>query len=266
MFRCWREQFLSTLHPEEGRSEGSSKALMIGTIVHEFLAAHYMPRLTNRENSENFAPSDVTPEDLDQYLRSHGYAEEATEAWRLFDAYKVWYTGRDTYADEDAKILNIEHEVRRDLPGGRPYTARSDLVVEFPDGVWVVDHKTTARQSVEFVEGWQTEPQILGLYWAYKPVYGDRLRGVSINGIVKTKTPVFLRNMYAVDDRMLDDWIRMVAYQTGLEGMARVSGWPCNYSQCFRRMGSFVGKCRYFQRCIYHLDETPWAVDGTIDA
>lgn len=260
MFRCWREYHLAKLHPEEGRSQGSSMALAVGTIVHEFLAAHYTPRLVQREN---FAPSNgATPEALYQHLSENGYAEEAAEAWRLFDYYKLRYNGQDTYTGEDAKILNIEHEVRRALPNGRPYSVRADLVVELPDGVWVVDHKTAARASVEFVEGWQVEPSILGLFWAFQSVYGDRLRGVSINGIVKTTAPKFTRNMYCVDQRMIDDWIRMVSYRTGEEGMAQNSGWPVNFSACFRKMGSFVGKCRYFERCIYHLDETPWAVNG----
>jgi len=131
-----------------------------------------------------------------------------------------------------------------------PYTARADMVLKLPDGYWLVDHKTTAARTGEFVEGWQVDPGIIGLMWACQPLFSP-IRGVSINGVIKTKVPGFDRFMYALDQRMVDDWLAMMRYNMADKGIARLADWPPNFWACFRKMGPRVGKCRFFERCVY---------------
>ena len=126
------------------------------------------------------------------------------------------------------------------------------MVLKLPDGYWIVDHKTTAARTTEFVEGWQVEPGIIGLMWACQPVFSP-VRGVSINGVIKTKVPDFDRFMYAADERMLADFVNMMQYKSVEAGVARLANYPPNYAACFRKMGAHVGKCRFFSRCVYGM-------------
>ena len=249
-FRCWREHHFNASEPTAGRTLGSQFALAVGTIVHEFLAAYYQSFIT----AKTFTPSgEKGPEALYELLCTNGYTDEANEARRLYEAYRSKYDGKDSYLAEDVKIIAIEHRVLRTFPWGQPYTARADMVLKLPDGYWLVDHKTTAARTTEFVEGWQVEPGIIGLVWAcqeeFKPI-----RGVSINGVIKTKVPDFDRFMYAMDERMLADFVSMLRYKAVEEGVARLAGYPPNFAACFRKMGPHVGKCRFFSRCVYGME------------
>jgi hypothetical protein len=250
-FRCWREAYFTNTKTEANHNPNSSFALAVGTIVHEFLAAYYttfMPEKTFTPNGEK------SPEALYTMLCTNGYADEANEAKRLFDAYLKKYDGKDSYLAEGVKIIAIEHHVKRTFPWGDPYTARADMVLKMPDGYWLVDHKTTAARTTEFVEGWQAEPGIIGLMWACQEEFKP-LRGVSINGIVKTKVPDFDRFMYALDERMVSGFLDMMRFHSAEKAVARLAGYPPNFSACFRKMGSHVGKCRFFSRCVYGMEQ-----------
>lgn len=248
-FRCWREHHLIQTLPEN-RAPGQQFALAVGTIVHEFLALYYSSFITGQTSRAN---EEMRTEALYEYLCANEYVEETNEARRLYEAYRSKYNGKDSYLAEDVKIIDIEHRVQRTLPWGQPYTARADMVLKMPDGYWIVDHKTTAARTAEFVEGWQIEPGIIGLMWACMEEF-QPIRGVSINGLIKTKEPDFDRFMYAMDKRVVDDWLKMMQYKAAEAVVARLAGWPPNFTACFRKMGSRVGKCRFFSRCVYGLE------------
>lgn len=246
-FRCWKEHHIvKTQQP--GQLGNRQYALSVGTIVHEFLAAYYDSFVQLGQTSR--PAGGIQPDVLYQTLVSNGYAEEATEAKRVFDAYLVKYNGKDGYLATDVKIIAVEHHVQRMFPWGQPHTARADMVLHMPDGYWVVDHKTTVARTTEFIEGWQIDPGILGLMWACEPEFNP-IRGVSINGLIKTKTPDFDRFMYAKDDRMIEAWLAMMQYKCKEEKLAAEHDWPQNFSACFRKMGPHIGKCRFFSRCVY---------------
>jgi hypothetical protein len=246
-FRCWREHHLvSSEQPNPAARR--QYALAVGTIVHEFLAAYYAAHIQTGQTSR--LDGEMQPQQLYINLVSNGYSDEAIEAKRIFDAYLVKYNNKDSYLTEDVKIIAIEHHVRREFPWGPTHTARADMVLKMPDGYWIVDHKTTAARSAEFVEGWQIDPGILGLLWACETEF-QPIRGVSINGIIKTKTPDFDRFMYAKDDRMINDYLAMMQFKSNEEKRAEDEGWPPTFSACFRKMGPHVGKCRFFERCVY---------------
>lgn len=256
-FRCWREHRLNASEPTAGRTFGSQFALAVGTIVHELLAAYYQSFIVDGNgngNGKTFTPSgEKGPEALYELLCTNGYTDEANEARRLYEAYRSKYDGKDSYLAEDVKIMAVERLVRRDFPWGQPYTARADMVLRLPDGYWIVDHKTTAARTTEFVEGWQVEPGIIGLMWACQPEFAP-IRGVSINGVIKTKTPDFDRFMYAMDERMIADFVAMLRYKWAEANVANLAGWPPNFAACFRKMGPHVGKCRFFSRCVYGME------------
>jgi hypothetical protein len=247
MFRCWREYDCSK-NPTIPLPASRSIALAVGTIFHEFMAAYYSTALVNP------VPDLKSPEEIYEALCTNGYTEEANEARRLYEAYRFKYDGNDSYLSPGVRLHAVEHHIRRDLPFGRPYTVRLDLVMERSDGFWICDHKTTGQRSQEFTEGWQVDPSVIGMFWAAGGVFKP-LRGVSINGVIKTKTPGFERIMFAVDERMVGDWLQMLECRFTERQSAEKMKWPPNLAACFRKMGAHVGKCRYFERCVYGVTE-----------
>lgn len=232
-FRCWREYRLMS----SGRrppGEQKSDALSLGSLVHELLASYY------RGDLEQWR------EDLLRRIADGGYAEIASEASRLFGAYLSRWRIDPFLEDGGKRIVDIERRIERQLPWGEPYTARVDMVLRFADGYWVVDHKTSSAMTVDFVEGWQTDPSIIGILWCALRFYRP-LRGMIINGIVKTKEPQFDRFRFALDRRMVRHWLAMMRYKFAEEQLARLAGWPPNMASCIRR----YGRCSYFAYCVY---------------
>lgn len=251
-FRCPREHHLTNLEANQKTgSNGKQFALGVGTVFHEFLASYYAEFISEKPPTDG---GDTSPEALYAYLCANGFSDVANEAKRLYDGYKRRYDGHDSYLSEDVRIIAVEHHVRRDFPWGQPYTARADVVIHQPDGYWIVDHKTAAARTVEFVEGWQIQPGIIGLVWACVPEFSP-IRGVSINGVIKTKTPDYDRFQYVVDDRTIEDWLAMMRYKWSELKEAEKAGWPPNFAACFRKMGPRVGKCRFWNRCVYGVVE-----------
>lgn len=245
MFTCWR---LHSFKKDATYAGRTSKALAVGSILHEFLAILYTPHVVDRAARAKTAGS---AEALYNHIRQTEYAEEADEARRLFDAYLAYYGGRDGYLSKSVEIVGIEVPLQRDLPWGAPYTVRPDMVLKLADGYWVVDHKTTWAKTTEFVEGWQVDPGIIGLMWVASETYKP-LRGASINGVIKTKSPEFDRFTFAYDEHIVGDWMKMLEYKAAEMPLARLAGWPPNFKACFGKWG----RCGYFERCVYGVGET----------
>ena len=240
MFSCWR---LHNFKKNATSNGHTSKALAVGSILHEFLAIYYAPHIIDLASRPKIAGS---VDSLYNHIKQTEYSEEADEAKRLLDAYLSYYEGRDGYLSKSVEIVGIEVPLQRTLPWGAPYTVRLDMVLKLPDGYWAVDHKTTWAKTTEFVEGWQVDPGIIGAMWAASETFSP-LRGASINGVIKTKVPEFDRFTFAFDEGITADWQRMLEYKMAEQPLARLAGWPPNFKACFGKWG----RCGYFERCVY---------------
>jgi hypothetical protein len=93
-------------------------------------------------------------------------------------------------------LLAIEQPFAVPLTEADPdlwYCGRLDKVYEAPDGVYIVDHKTTAWYKKdgffrsEFIDGFSPDSQIDGYAYAAHMLYGDRFKGVFIDGALVHK-------------------------------------------------------------------------------
>jgi len=234
-FHCWLDFFDSRRKRSRQRE---TKALAIGTLVHEFLAMRY--------SSEKVLG-------LVNFLNQHGWEAEVSEALRLYNAYDAFYAPGDGLSSNKCKVVMVEQEMGRDrTPWGLPYTCRADLVCEAPNGYWIVDHKTSSSLTYEFTEGWRTDPAILGLLWCARGQSRDffpkdlPIVGCVINGVIKTKVPQFQRITFSIDDRIVQAWVDMMVYKFRVEmSIAELKPVP-NLKGCFGR----YGRCRIYGECL----------------
>jgi hypothetical protein len=226
-----------------GRPAGSSRALVVGSVVHEYLAEWYSAVLEGRLLSE--AEDKILA--MHEALVEGGYETEADIAWRCWAGYRVKYAAVDSYL-VGQQIVSVEQELKRDFPWGGTFTARADLVIKAPDGYIVVDHKTNDRLDGWFAESWMLSPQMLGLQYvaarAYRPIVG-----YSINGIIKTKPPKYTRNLFVSSPRLVRDWMRMMRYREAEARMAAAAGHVPNLAVCWSRY-----RCPFWECCAHGTD------------
>lgn len=116
------------------------------------------------------------------------------------------------------KVVGVEVPRRIDLPNGQFHTARVDLIVEEPDGIWYEDHKTTVLPLKRAIRMYTNSLQILGLHLFGQaqfggPEYkGPRFRGVRLNvvemGSAKSTRVVIAAPALVNDTRALLQWAR----------------------------------------------------------
>lgn len=88
------------------------------------------------------------------------------------------------------------------------YCGRLDKVVEYAGGVWAIEHKTTGSGSGKngfyrvWTEQWQPNSQVDGYLHALRMLYGNRAKGVLIDGALVHRTDSHFE--YIPVDRQVD--------------------------------------------------------------
>ncbi len=132
--------------------------LSIGTLVHTFLALHYVNKMPDSVYKA------LTPEVMYERLRAQANPELVNEGWRLFRAYRLYYQFEEL--NNTFTPLAIEYDLRNPRTGA---STRYDLVAfvehERPGllpGTYIVEHKTAQRFDSDTLEGWANDGEILG--------------------------------------------------------------------------------------------------------
>jgi hypothetical protein len=244
-FQCWYKYHLSE-HLKVDRFY--SPALAIGTLLHEILASWYS------------APLDQDPsvgiERMLDVCRNNGYEKAVDETLRLMEAYLYHWqpAGKvirdsngttisrpDDFFSPGTEIVAVEEMLQTDTPFN--YTCRMDLAIKRPDGIWVVDHKT-ARALDDSVTDWALQGEILGLLWLARKRWGDQVKGLIINLIVKSKTPKFERLSFRLRPRNIEMHLAAIKALLAFQPIAEQYGWPRNLTSC---NGTY--RCQYFNYC-----------------
>jgi len=136
------------------------------------------------------------------------------------------------------------------------WSGRIDLVVERPDGIYPVDHKTTSVMGAQFADDKQRSSQMLGYSWAttkFLASVGDlrSFRGMLINAVCM-RSKGFERQLYTLPYTtwQLEQWQleTLVILQTTLSRLLHTLGnnflCPCRTS-CVTK----YGKCSHFNTC-----------------
>lgn len=239
------------------RGDGAGpKALEVGSLLHLFLAVHYMQRINPLypvgpdEVKRFFELVPVTPEFLE-------------EAWRLYDAYRL------EYRDESWLVPLAVEELVVDPRTGQ--SCRWDLVfrVDAPfeswlPGVYVCNHKSTSADTLASREEWRNDGQIFGEIDLYEQLGYHRkwgpLRGAVVNRIIKTKIPKFDRVPVQPPKAVLKNHRRSLRVWDAEMAMAEATGsYPPSRSACVTRYQTL---CELFDHCAGGDIDAPREIEG----
>ena len=244
----WR-RFLACPHSawlkyKERVEEDLRERLEVGIAVHGFLQWYYL----GLEASE-----------LKDALIAHNTTVQwVLEAWRIYQSYAIHFSSDALFNEVRAVESWLVHPLL-------DYCCRQDLVVDIGEnedgiipGLWIVDHKTSARFDEAMTNCWAHDGEVLGLQMTYRAAgspFGE-LRGVLINLIGKQKTPKYARIPISINEKHLalfEDSIaeahveRMRLDQTG--NLKRYGGtWPRRGHETGNCVGRY-GTCEYYERC-----------------
>ena len=222
----------------------AGEALEVGDLVHTLLAIYYQRIITPDYSLEPIAAVEflkaqaVTPTHID-------------EAVRVFTAYLNWWDDERTYMTP----LAVEHLVV-DPKTGR--SCRWDLVIRLDrpyegllPGVYVVNSKTTSRDTSTGRVKWRNDGQILGEWDLYHQLHYDRrwgaARGSMINLMIRTKD-IKCDRIWAVPPKeVVRDHQRTMSYWAAQMDVAKASGYfPRARAACETKFG---GLCEEFNNC-----------------
>jgi hypothetical protein len=170
--RCPYRYYLK--HVKGLDSTGLSDALELGGALHEAIAVYY---------------EDGLPAAFELLVAIQAVTPAiGCETRRLFESWIKFY-GPGAPRDLQHLTTAVELEVSQENPF--PYSARIDHVITKTDGVWIVEHKTSAARYVDLVKSYQMDAQLIGqvYLWNKSPhakTYGKCV-GVAVDMIVKTK-------------------------------------------------------------------------------
>ena len=213
-------------HPEDATSHGmerwtTSSPLLVGSGVHEGLAAWYKSRCTT--GADNGQPDlDLALATLNTHFaeRSHEFenlesaAADLALATRLLTAYHDFYGPGGTLpefprlsvvVDEHGPVIEREFELQ--LDGPHIFTARLDGLVQLDGHTYVLEHKTSAASSVgRLITGMGMNTQVLGQFSILHKLMPEHApEGVLVNVLVKNRSvksgqPPFDRAVVTFDE------------------------------------------------------------------
>jgi hypothetical protein len=261
---CQRMYFLESI--KKMRPRTSARALDIGTLFHECMAAHY-----STGGKHTFDPLHALKDDypdivfevnrlLQAYFAKHAYEEAQTWDIRAVENEVV---GHFPYKPPKAKkfreaLVSCRHDlVVRIKPAGAPIAPPGPS----PDGVWVVDHKVHRAITRDLVSGYGMDGQFLLMAYLWRNQGLDatlgKLNGFIINIITKTREVECKRLHINISDQDVD---RYAARMTDVVGRLdqRVKAkdandmetWPMNFASCKSPRG--YGICKFWDFCLSH--------------
>jgi hypothetical protein len=253
LLQCPRKYDL--LYNKDRSPMARSNALEFGGLIHECLALYY------EETDAFLSESDDARADrlygafceeprwlgllngvLDSGVES--YMDVAQDVKRIMDAYLAFYPLRqDAFLQHEVAAVEEFVEVK----GTFPFTSRIDLVYRTAGGLWIVDHKSSRAMTQDLASGWAINGQMLGLAYAATRHWPDeRIQGLVINILVRTKSPQFKRVTLPLRTDLIDEWIqKMEVWLTKVMPHYEALDWPPNYASCVHR----YGRCPFYSYC-----------------
>lgn len=230
----------------------SSTGQDVGSYTHVFLAAHYASMLP--------PPVDLGGGQVQIYPGwrkriptidelSDAFLNAGADATALQITHALWEAYLDQWCEDHWQPVAVE------MPAGNPavHTSRYDLVFFVEDGIhdglWIGEHKT-AHPSTDF-EQWEMHGETLGEVFSWElskldELFGDKLRGVCINLLIKTKVPTYRRLWYPVNERLVREFVRSRFHWAKMEDVYRKSGvWPKSLHGCLEKFN----RCGYWDHC-----------------
>lgn len=170
---------------------------------------------------------------------------------RMLNAYVLNYGTKLPYAP-----LGIEVEGRVEIGTGTGVFLkfRTDQIVTWMNRLWIVDHKTAAKLDMRDLMKYEMDLQFTAYTYAVSKQMNQRVAGVIVDMLVKTKTPQFHQQAYVRTDEELAEFeaefVEMAQdiqnrRQRVAEGADPKVVFYKNTKECFR-----FGTCPYRDLCL----------------
>jgi hypothetical protein len=223
-------------------------ALETGSAFHTFMALHYTWMLDEHLT--------LTPEVCREELLDNGARPEGVLAgWQCYDNYRLHYEQDYIYP------LGIEEFAE----GDHGNTCRYDLIarVDKPQpgiipGTYIVEHKTAARFTMDLLQGWHNDGEILGQIMVWKQAKLDKkygkLRGTIVNIVGKQKKPQFERVIVPAQAWHVREHTQDLQLWNLYQQLCRTTdNWPKARNNCISK----YGMCDLFTHCSTNDKLTP---------
>jgi len=210
---------------------GPRSALDFGSAFHEALLVWYRKGTVE----EAVAKFNTLPAALEDDIRTRGWGET------IFKKYI------EQYPDEAGRTLHLEVKFRVEI-GERIYSGTMDRIEKW-NGIYVTDHKTTARLGLSFFETYRPHPQIDGYVWACRDLLGE-CNGAILNGISTAANPKerFQRFISSRTPDEIDQWPTI--FSDTVDDIERDVERK-HFRQCTTHCHKW-GKCKFWELCVYH--------------
>jgi hypothetical protein len=220
-----------------------------GRVMHKVLLAHYSGKKPSPDDISAMWQTECHDIQDGDY-RNAGFAST------VYDQYRA------TYPNEPFSVFGVEDIPVCELPFAFPLFCTSDtiinwsgivdLVTKWPDGYWVMDHKTSSVAGETFWAQFQRSTAQLGYCWAVWKHFGIMPKGYIVNALflrAPTRTGKgieFARQKYPITEEDLSvwEWNTTEVVQRLLEAR-RDNIYPMHTNACVRR----YGLCEYLEVC-----------------
>lgn len=178
--RKYKHRYLDFLRPRE-----KPNALSFGSVIHGAIELWYR---SAGDPNRLWAVLDF----VDQQFPERMGDDQQKSAWHLARAIITGYAAR--YATEDFEVVEIEKpftgEIRNPDTGRLSQTfvmaGKADAIVQRPDGMYLLEHKTASTIDASYLDKLWTDTQI-ALYSFYLRQLGYPIVGVIYNVLLKTR-------------------------------------------------------------------------------
>lgn len=240
--RCpylWKRRYLGVKVIGDDQPGPASRE--VGSLIHTFLAIYYQ-RFIEPEYP-------LTPEQCRQFLLD-GFVtpDHVNEAWRLFEAYRIYYM-HDAFVPLAAEYHLVDPRTGR--------SCRYDLIARLDKpmagllpGTYIMDHKSTSRFDQATLTQWRNDGELIGQWELYELLHLEKrfgpLQGLCANLIGKQKDPKFERAWIRPSDALLRDHKKSTAIWSARLTLAKAtSDFPRARANCVTRFGL----CDQFDHC-----------------
>jgi hypothetical protein len=243
--RCPYLWYRNYLVGERSRGE-VSPALVIGSLLHLFLALHYQLMID--------PTYPLTVDQAFKELKAKRVNAEALEmAWNIFEGYRTWYSEYDYLRPLAVEFHTVDPKTKE--------SCRYDMIAEVdasrvppgklvPEGVYIIEHKTSGRFDKSTLEGWTNDGEIIGQVMLYKRMRLEErfgpLRGVIVNICGKQKTPKYARVIVSPSKLQLENHARDLKFWEAFRQLCKAQdNFPRSRANCINRWGM----CPQWEHC-----------------
>ena len=207
--RCLRQFYWFHLHNGHGiRTNRTDDKLSWGSLLHAGLAAHYsnqdIPSALQEELNVIFPEWDNLPADT-----KNEWLDELEWIQKVLGRYKEWARSRDHFKVEGVEQVGVVILGEQCWRCGTPYPLeelpenccrgcgaqahsfvfRLDLLVRTPDGIEVIDHKSTSSSVDErYLASWEYSSQLWGYSYGASKQFDLPIKRYGINIIRKVNS------------------------------------------------------------------------------